>query len=481
MQWQLVSAFVLYISVVFIIGIVSSLYYKNKQELGNSGDFILGGRSTHWLLTALSAHAADMSDWLFMGLPAAVYVAGGVEAWIPIGLVIGMFLAWHYIASPLRIASEKYHAYTIASYFQKRYQDNSGILGGLTALISFFFFAAYIAVSLKGIGYVLYSAFGMNYHIGILIALAVILSYLLIGGFASVALLDLFQGTFLLCMLLLVPLYGLMHVGGITSIQTFAAFKGISLSLFPSWSLSSFMYIILNPFAWCLGYFGMPHILTKFMGSADAENMHKAKYVGLTWQLLATGAALAVGFVGIAYFAGGIPMKNELIFVEMAKSLFSPFVAGIVLCAILAATISTVDSQLLVLAGIIAEDFYKGLINKQATVVQVYRVYMFALVGSACVGFCVAWDEASTIMGLVRYAWAGLGASYGPLMLCSLYSHYPNKYGAMAGMIVGGVIAATWSLINPYVTYMPVYAIVPGFIASFCTIYFITWCTKTVR
>lgn len=479
MQWQLITAFLLYISLVFIIGIISAWYYKKQLVLSDTGDFILGGRSTHWLLTALSAHAADMSDWLFMALPAAVYMAGGVEIWIPIGLLIGMYLSWHFIARPLRVSSEHYQANTIASYFKKRYNDTSGILGGLTALISFFFFSAYIAVSLKGIGYVLYAAFDIPYHGGIFIALFVILSYLLIGGFASVAFLDLFQGIFLLSMLLLVPLYAFFtHIGSFQLIHEAASLKNISLSLIPSWSLSSILYIICNPFAWCLGYFGMPHILTKFMGSADAEDMHKAKYVGITWQFLALSAAVAVGIVGIAYFTNGIPMKNELIFVEMAKSLFNPFLAGIVLCAILAATISTVDSQLLVLAGVIAEDFYKGFINKIASVQQIYRVYTYALFGASCVGFLVAWNEASSIMGLVRYAWAGLGGTYGPLMLCSLYSRYPNKYGAIAGMVTGGIVAAVWDLINPYVLPMPVYAIIPAYIANFCAIYLVTWITK---
>lgn len=478
MQWELACAFIAYITIVFVIGIVSSLHYKKKHTINDSSDFILGGRSTHWLLTALSAHAADMSDWLFMALPAAVYMYGGTQVWIPIGLVVGMFLSWQYVARPLRIASEKYHAYTIASYFQKRYQDNSGLIGGLTALISFFFFSAYIAVSLKGIGYVLFAAFGIQYHVGILIALVVILSYLLIGGFASVALLDLFQGIFLLIMLLLVPVYAFFYVGGLESIRLYADLKGVSLSLIPEWSLSALLYIVLNPFAWCLGYFGMPHILTKFMGAADTQNMHKSKYVGIAWQLLATGAAVAVGFVGIAYFTNGIPMKNELIFVEMAKGLFNPFMAGVVLCAILAATISTVDSQLLVLAGIIAEDLYKGFINKHATVKQIYNVYMLALIGCACVGFAVAWHETSTIMGLVRYAWAGLGASYGPLMLCSLYSNYPNRYGALAGIIVGGSVSAVWDILNPYIVPMPVYAILPAYVASFCAIYLVTWYTK---
>lgn len=469
----LLVAFIGYLILVAVIGFGAS---KLRPSTGTS-DFMLGGRSTHWLLTALSAHAADMSDWLFMGLPAAVFLQGGTQIWIPIGLLCGMFGAWQFVARPLRIMSAEYGATTLASFFQKRYSDTRGLIGAVAALISFFFFAIYISVGLKGIGYVLETAFGIQYHIGIAIALAVILGYLLAGGFASVAVLDLFQGIFLLAMLLLVPIVAYFNVGGITAIFNAAAFKGVSLSLIPEFSFFTMLSIVLNPFAWALGYFGMPHILTKFMGSANPADLHKAKYVGVTWQLLATGAAVMVGIVGIAYFQGVDLAKPELIFVLMAKQLFTPFSAGIVLCAIVAATISTVDSQLLVLAGIITEDFYKGMINQHASHVELKRIYTMALIVAATIGFVIAWHESSTIMGLVRYAWAGLGAAFGPLMLVALYSNFANKYGALAGIITGALVAATWDLVNPLVTTMQIYAIVPAYLASFAAIYGVSWVT----
>jgi sodium/proline symporter len=280
-------------------------------------------------------------------------------------------------------------------------------------------------------------------------------------------------------MLMLVPLVAFCGLkGGIAAITAAAHMRGISLALIPDWSASSIAAILLNPCAWCLGYFGMPHILTKFMGAADPHEMHKAKYVGIVWQLLATASAVGVGLVGIAYFGAGIPGKTEFIFIEMTKSLFDPLSAGLILCALLAATISTVDSQLLVLAGIVAEDFYKGLFNRNASPAQVYRVYNSALIGAACAGFLVAWNEQSSIMGLVRYAWAGLGASYGPLMLVSLYSQYPNRYGALAGMVIGALVAVVWDVVNPWCTDIKIYSIVPAYIASFAAIYGISWITK---
>ncbi len=474
-----IISFIVYLALVLCIGLIASRTSRSTYNpAGQTADFLLGDRSTNWFLTALSAHAADMSDWLFMGLPAAVYMQGGTQVWIPIGLLCGMFCAWHFIAARLRIASEKYGGVTLASYFKNRFNDASGMLVTLCALISFFFFAVYLSVGLKGIGYVLKSAFHIDYHIGIFLAVLVVLSYTLIGGFISVAWIDLFQGLFLLAMLIFVPVYAFMYVGGLQAIFAGAALRNVSLALIPDFSLYSLTSILLNPFAWSLGYFGMPHVLTKFMGAAHARDMHKAKYLGISWQLLATTSAVMVGIVGLAYFAHGVPGKPEFIFIEMAKGLFNPWLAGIVLCAILAATISTVDSQLLVLASIVAQDFYKNLFNKQATSRQILYVYRCALIVAACVGYAIAWNEESTIMALVKYAWSGLGASFGPLMILSLYSTKVNRYGAIAGVLSGAFVSAIWDLINPLITTMPIYSIVPGFIAGFVVIYGVSLITN---
>ncbi|HEV2916236.1 MAG TPA: sodium/proline symporter [Candidatus Babeliales bacterium] len=475
MYFEYIVAFVVYSITIISIGIFAS--YKKKYASTDSIDFMIGGRSTHWLLTALSAHAADMSDWLFMGLPATVYLLGGTQIWIPIGLLFGMFCSWHFVAHTLRIATEQYRVYTLASYFKVHFKDHTGLLGITATLISFFFFAIYVSVGLKGIGYVLQSAFGMNYHIGICIGLCIILPYLLLGGFSSVAFLDLFQGLFLLAMLMLVPLYAYITLGGWHTIAHAIQEKGISLSLIPNFSLRSILAILLNPFAWCLGYFGMPHILTKFMGIENPEEMYKAKYVGIIWQLCATSAAVAVGVVGIAYF-NIVPGKPEFIFIEMAKSLFTPLLAGLVLCAILAATISTIDSQLLVLAGIVAQDLYKNIINPSASAKQVYTIYQMAIIAGALLGLISAWNEQSSIMALVQYAWAGLGASFGPLVLVSLYSSYPNSYGAFAGLITGAFVSGIWQYINPYITTIEIYSMVPAFCANIVMIYAVSWLSK---
>ncbi|CDK30560.1 sodium/proline symporter [Candidatus Babela massiliensis] len=488
MQIEFLVSFIVYLLTILIIGIVSSKKNQSNNlpsnsKDSNSNDFILGSRSSNWLLTALSAHAADMSDWLFMGLPGAIYTNGALEIWIPIGLLFGMFLSWHFIAAKLRIESEKYNANTLASYFQNRFNDRSGIIVSISALISFFFFTIYLSVGIKGIGYVLKSAFNFNYYFSTLLAVIIVVIYTLIGGFVSVAYIDLFQGIFLLLMLMLVPIYAFIKLGNISCIMKAAKIKNISLSLIPSKyesTIKNLAFIVLNPFSWCLGYFGMPHILTKFMAAKNPQDMNKSKYFGLTWQLLATSSAVAVGLIGLCYFQA-VPNKPEFIFIEMTKCLFTPWLAGIVLCAILAATISTVDSQLLVIASIIAQDFYKNLINKNATEKQVYNIYQISLIISALIGLIIAWQENNSIMSLVKYAWSGLGSSFGPALVLSLYSKKINKWGIIASIIIGCSTSMIWPLINKYITNIEIYSIAPAFILSIIACYIVSFITKNYK
>ncbi len=463
----LISSFIMYLGIILSIGIYSSYTTRShtKKDTGAS-DFILGGRSTHWFLTALSAHAADMSDWLFMGFTAAIYTYGGFSLWIAIGLFFGMACTWQFVASRLRTESERVHAVTLASFLSNRFADRSGFLSLLAALISLFFFVIYLSVGLKGMGYVLQSAFNMNYHFGIALSMIVVVIYTFVGGFESVALIDLFQGLFLLAMITIVPVFAYFNVGGLSAIVLAAKLRGVPLALINHIDVKSICAIILDPLAWGLGYFGMPHILTKFMGTKDAGELHKSKYVGLSWQLIAMSSAAAVGFVGLAYFIDGVPEKTEFIFIKMAQELFNPWIAGWILCAILAATISTVDTQMLVVAGIITHDLYYKLVAPQATELELKRIYRIGLIVAAIGGFAIAWDEQSSIMALVKYAWAGLGASFGPLVLLALYSNGVNAYGAIAGMTAGCITSIVWPLIGPCIGGMTIYAIVPAYVAN---------------
>jgi SSS family solute:Na+ symporter len=480
MNYALLVSFVVYLLIILAIGLFAS--YRAKSHASSSQtDFLLGGRNTGWFLTALSAHAADMSDWLFMAFPAAVYLTGGYSLWIMVGLIGGMMLVWQCMAARLRTESERYHGVTLGSFLSNRFGDTSGAIAGVAAAISLIFFIIYLSAGLKGIGFVLKSAFNIDYHVGLVVAMAVVLTYTLVGGFTSIAVIDLFQGLFLLSMIVLVPLVAYGRVGGFTAIMDAVHVRGISLSLLPSFDFNTIASIILNPLAWGLGYFGMPHILTKFMGAKNAADLHKGKYVGLVWMLLALSAAALVGIIGLAYFPHGVPEKTELIFVKMTQSMFSPWVAGIILCALLAATISTVDTQLLVLAGIITQDLYYTFWQPRATMIHLKMVYRWALCVAAIFGLCCAWNEESTIMALVQYGWGGLGASFGPIMILALFCNRITKYGALAAMLVGCAVSCLWPFVAPYITAIPVYAIAPAYLCSFLAAYGISYLEKSVR
>lgn len=483
MHVELLVSFIVYLVAILLIGLVSSYYACHNapasMQTANSSDFLLGGRSTHWFLTALSAHAADMSDWLFMAFPAAVYLHGGHSLWIGISLLCGMFASWHFVAARLRTQSERYHGVTLASFLSNRFADTSGIFSLLAAVISLFFLVIYIGAGLKGMGFVLESTFQLDYHVGIVASMAVVVLYTCLGGFSSVAILDLFQGLFLLAMILIVPLCAYFQVGGLSNILHAATIRNVSLAPISQFDFYHVASIVLDPLAWGLGYFGMPHILTKFMGTKDATELHKAKYVGIAWQFLTLASAALVGIVGLAYFVHGVPGKPELIFIAMTQSLFTPWLAGIVLCAVVAATISTVDTQMLVVAGIITQDIYKMFFHRDASSQKLLTIYRIALFGAAMGGLAIAWHEGSTIMALVKYGWGGLGASFGPVILLALYSTTINRYGAIAAMLAGFLTTMMWDFIAPFIISMTIYSILPAFIMSFVAAYVVSWITAT--
>jgi sodium/proline symporter len=471
----LLSSFLIYLVVLLAIG-YGSVWRSRHDQSDSLATFMLGGRSLNYWVTAISAHAADMSDWLLMGFPAAIYLKGMSGLWIAIGLTIGMSCTWHFIAAPLRTITEYYDAYTLTSYFEKRFKDTSGMLRISGALMIAFFFTVYLAAGIKGVGLLLNSVFDIPYHAGAFLGIVVVIAYTIIGGFVAAGWTELFQGIFLLCMLMITPICAYLKIGGVDAITTAAAQKNISLALIPDYSVSTILGVILGPLAWGLGYFGMPHVLIKFCGAKNTEELRKSKYIGMTWQTLALASAAAVGLVGIAYFS--TLAKPELIFVEMTRSLFPSFIAGFILCAFLAATLSTMDAQLLVLAGIIAQDLYKGSINRKASDKMILFVYRLSLVVVALVSYFIAYNERSTVFGLVQYAWGGLGASFGPLVIGSLYSKSINKYGALAAIIGGGVASALWKNSIGSIAGIAINEIVPGFFVGFTLLYLVSFITR---
>lgn len=462
MDLILVSAFFIYLSLLVTIG---ALFYHRAK---NADAFMVGGRSVNYWVTAIATQASDMGSWLFLAYPGALYVSGLVEAWTAVGLVVFMFLNWHFVAPKLRVMTERMDTPTFSSFFNKRFQDYSGNIAVLSSCIALVFFVFYIASGLVGMGRLFESAFNLDYHLGIILALGTALLYTLIGGFVAVAWCDFFQGLFLLFMIIMVPAYALYVLpGGFSSIVAAAHAKNISLSLFPT-SIKSLGSIIMLSLGWGLGYFGQPHILVNFMGIDDVRKIRYAKYVGISWQIIVLLAAILLGLVSIAYFEHGIN-NPELAFVVITKNLFPSLLAGFALCGILAATLSSMDTHILVAASTVSEDLYRRLFRRSATQRELVLASRIGGIIVACVALIIALNNSSSVYNLVNYAWSGLGSAFGPLMLMALFGRNVTRSGAMAGLLTGSIVAGIWPYLGTGILPM-----IPGFSLSLCAIYIVS-------
>jgi sodium/proline symporter len=464
------SAIVIYFILLLAIG-----FFSYRRHL-SAADFIIGGRSLNYWLTALAAHASDMSSWLFMGYPALVFMKGGAGAWAGIGLIVGMFLNWQFIAPKIRVATEQFNSLTFSSFFESRLADTSGLIRIFTASILIFFYTTYISSGLVGLGLLLEALFNLNYTIGILIGILIVVPYVFTGGYVTLAWIDLFQGFFLMLVVIFVPLYVIPHLGGWHAVTNAINMKHLSLSLFPDFSLHTWVGILFTMAGWGLGYFGQPHIVTKFMGIKNVHEIPKSKYIGMSWMIVSLGAATLVGLVGIAYFQTDLK-DSEQVFIQMVRDVFHPFLIGFILCAVLAATINAMSSQVLVLSSSLTEDFYKRLINKNASSKELLLVSRLGVVVVSAVAFAIAYGQFSTIYGLVLYAWSGLGSSFGPLIILSLYSKQVNKYGAWSGILAGGITAATWPYLNKFFAFQ-IPAMIMGFSLGFLAILSVSYLTR---
>ncbi|SRR5581483_5947084 len=463
-------AVVCYFAVLLMVGFLS---YRRHIS---ATDFIIGNRSMNYWLTALAAHASDMSSWLFMGYPAVVFTGGLFSSWAAIGLLIFMFLNWQLIAPRIRVATEQYNSLTFSSFFESRLADTSGTIRVFTAIMSLIFYTIYISAGLVGLGLLLETLFNLNYYWGILIGIFIVVPYVFTGGYVTLAWIDLFQGFFLLGVIIFVPFFMLSKVGGFAGISHAVTAKKLAMTLFPDFSAKTILQIIGATAGWGLGYFGQPHIITKFMGIRNVHEISKSKMIGMTWMLLSLSAATFVGLVGIAFFTKGLK-DPELVFIDMVKTSFSPFFIGFILCSVLAATINAMSSQVLVLSSSITEDFYKRIFRKTASSRELLLVARAGVVLVSMIAFIIAYAKVSTIYSLVLYAWSGLGSAFGPLLLLSLYWKGINKYGAWAGILSGGIIAGIWPYMNE-VLGINLPALIPGFVASFALIMLISRLTE---
>lgn len=460
----------IYVAILFLIGFLS---YKRTQT---ASDFIIGSRGLNYWFTAMTAHASDMSSWLFMGFPAVIFIGGLFNVWFAVGLTLFMLLNWLFIAPRVRIKTEEYNSMTFSSFFESRFHDTSGMIRICTAVISLIFYTIYISAGIVGLGILVDTLFGIPYLIAISVGILVVIPYLFIGGYTTLAWIDLFQGLFLLLVIVLVPAIILPQVGGIVGVKEALHADHLSFSMIPNTSATTLWSILFSICGWGIGYFGQPHIVTKFMGIKHVSHIKKSMMVGMCWQVIALGSATAIGLIGVAYFTQGLA-NPELVFVEMVKDTFPPVLTAFMLCGVLGATISTMDSQILVLASSLTEDFYKRIFHKNATSEQLLWVSRMFILAVTAFAFIIAFFKISTIYSLVLYAWSGLGSAFGPLLVFALYSKRANKYGAWAGIVTGGLISIFWPLTNHLFT-IDVPTMVPGFILSSIAIYVVSLLTK---
>ncbi len=451
-----------------LVGITRLSYRKQHT----SADFILGSRSLNFWLTALSAHASDMSGWLFLGYPALVFEGGVFAAWAAIGLIVGMFLNWQFVAPRLRMLTEQLGSLTLSSYFEKRFAEGSGKLKLISSLMSILFFTCYISSGLCAMGILVESLLGISYSIGIILGLLIVVTYVLLGGYRTVAWVDLFQGFFLLGVILFIPFYLLQGIGGITPVLEAVSLKNLTTSLLPQVNGETLWKSFLIATSWGLGYFGQPHILTKFMGIREGSEMRKAQYVGMSWQMLALVGATLVGLIGIYTFPEGL-VDSQQVILTLVKKTMPPLFAGLVLCAIVAATTNVMAAHLLVVASNLSEDLYRSFSSFQPSAKKLLLVSRGGVILIACIALYIAHLQLSTVYHIVLYSWSGLGASFGPLVLLSLYVKNLHAHGAFAGIFVGGVTAALWPYLDKIYSWQ-VPAIIPACFLSLVSIHLVS-------
>ncbi len=428
-------------------------------------DYILGGRSLGSYVTALSAGASDMSGWLMMGLPGALYLSGVSEAWIMVGLIVGAWLNWRFVAGPLRVYTERTNnALTLPDYFTHRFEDRQKLLRVFSAVVILVFFAIYCASGIVAGARLFESVFGLPYEQALWWGAAVTIVYTFVGGFLAVSWTDMVQATLMIFALLLVPIVVVIGNGGIApSLELIEQVDPSRLAMFSGGGAIALISIL----AWGLGYFGQPHILARFMAAESVRTIPAARRISMTWMILCLVGAVSTGFFGIAYFAAnpdqaaGVTANPERVFIELSTLLFNPWMAGVLLSAILAAIMSTLSCQLLVCSSALTEDFYRGFLRPKAGHRELVWFGRTMVLVVALLALWLARDPDSRVLGLVAYAWAGFGAAFGPVVIGSLIWKRMTRDGALAGMIVGAATVLIWKQ-----TGSALYEMVPGFIAA---------------
>lgn len=454
------TAFVLYLLAMILIG----LRYMNKNN--DSSDFFLGGRKIGPWMTALSAEASDMSGWLLMGLPGVAYLTGQKEAfWTAVGLEIGTYLNWLFVAKPLRRYTEACgNAITIPQFLTNRFKDSSHVISFVSVIFILIFFTVYTASSFVACAKLINSVFGVPYLGALLLGIAVILTYTLLGGFLAVCSTDFIQGTLMFLALIVTSIIMTLTLGGPeAAFQKVSTFGAQYLNPFVDDGTGFNGMNIASSLAWGLGYFGMPHILVRFMSIRNENEIKISRRIAMVWVTIAFIGALFIGAVAKVYLKTPLAAgAQETVVIAAISQAYPAFLGGIFLCAILAAAMSTADSQLLVAASAFSEDIYRGFMHKDASPERVLHVSRITVLVIGIVAFFLSLDPTNSIFGLVSYAWAGFGATFGPLILLALFWRGATRTGALSGLIAGGITVIIWHQLHGGI--FDLYEIAPGFL-----------------
>ncbi|MDP4086920.1 MAG: sodium/proline symporter PutP [Bacillota bacterium] len=459
---------------IYLAGMLFIGWYSFRRT-SNLTDYMLGGRSLGPAVTALSAGAADMSGWLLMGLPGAVYASGLCQAWIAIGLTIGAYLNWLLVAPRLRAYTKVANdSITIPSYLENRFKDKTKLLRIISGLVILIFFTFYVSSGMVAGAVFFQSSFHTDYHTGLYIVGGVCVAYTLFGGFLAVSYTDFIQGLMMVISLILVPAIGIFKTGGPT--ETFDAVRAINPAFLDLFKGTTFLGII-SAAAWGLGYFGQPHIIVRFMAIKTVKETKSARRIGMTWMIFSLLGTILTAFVGLAFFHNNphYSLKDpETVFISLSQIFYHPLFAGFALAAILAAIMSTISSQLIVTSSALIEDLYKIVVRKDAKDKELIFLGRMAILLVSIVAAILAFKQNNTILNLVAYAWAGFGASFGPVIILSLFWRKATNWGAIAGMVVGAVTVIVWKNVG---LGDKLYEIVPGFVFNFLVTYIVSLLT----
>lgn len=455
------------------LALLLGIGYLSLRRTSTNEDFIIGGRTLGPFTTAISAGASDMSSWLLLGLPGAVFASGLVEGiWISLGLLIGAWVNWMAVAARLRRMTERFGAVTLPSFLSRRFDDQSGVLRVVSTLVILFFFTLYVASGLKGGTLLFAHTFDASEQVALIVTTLVVVSYTFLGGYIAVCWTDLLQGLMMLGALVFAVLLAFFALSG--SGVEIAAVRPDAFSFRTGWITA------VSLMAWGFGYFGQPHILARFIGIKDAAEVPRARRIGITWMALTLILATAIGLIGIGYNAvmpleglNGPEANPERIFLALTSALFHPLISGFVLAAVLAAVMSTADSQLLVLTSSLTEDIPAIARLNGTTKAWISRL---GVVGFAVLAYVISATDSGTILNMVGYAWGGFGAAFGPVIILAVSWKGTTKWGALAGMIVG---SATIYVVKNFISIEGeyFYELLPGFLLAFAAVVLVSMVT----